>query len=186
MPQSKILVDTTTYIRLAKSIHPLLDVTFGDDEYCLYVLKELDVEFSSNRRLQTSFSWVDEQIYVENRSKKLTLSRKDKRSIEITVDFIKQHKLDNRLSVSNVDILCLAHALVLGIPVVTDDTDMLEVADTFGIKRLKTLNLLHLMMQCGHVDLKKIRQIVSYWEYISDKPANFRQEYIEIFGEKPP
>jgi predicted nuclease of predicted toxin-antitoxin system len=186
MPQSKILLDTNTYIRLAKSIHPLLDAPFGNDDYCLYVLKELDKEFSSNRRLRTSFSWMDEPEYVDNRSKRLTLSRKDKRNIEITVDFLKQHKIDNRLSVSNVDIQCLAYAHVLDIPVVTDDTDMLEVADTFGIKYLKTLNLLRLMLDTGHIDLKKIQQIAAYWEYISDKPAGFRQEYIETFGEKPP
>ncbi|MEA9390931.1 hypothetical protein SJI19_10305 [Acerihabitans sp. TG2] len=41
MPQSKILVDTNAYLRLAKTIRPLLFVTFGDNEYCLYILPEL-------------------------------------------------------------------------------------------------------------------------------------------------
>ena len=42
MPQSKILVDTNSYLRLAKSIRPLLFVPFGDKEYCLYILSELN------------------------------------------------------------------------------------------------------------------------------------------------
>jgi len=186
MPQSKILLDTNAYIRLAKSIHPLLDAAFGADKHCLYVLKELDLEFSRNNRLQTSFSWVDEEEYLANRKKNLYLSKKDKRNIELTVDFLKQHKIDNKLSVSEVDILCLAYGHVLDINVVSDDTDMLEVADVFNIKKMKTLELLYLMFECDYVDIKRVRQIVAYWEYISDKPANFREDYINIFGENPP
>jgi len=164
----------------------LLNNTFGKDEHCLYVLKEVDIEFSRSKRLQTQFAWVDEEQYQANRKKKLTLSNKDKKNIELTVDFLRQHKIENKLSVSNVDILCLAYGLVLNVDVVSDDADMLELANTFGIKTKKTLELLWLMLECDHVDLKKVRQIVAYWEYISDKPGNFRQDYIEIFGEKPP
>ena len=47
MPQSKVLVDSNSYFRLAKSIHPLLFQTFGDEEYCLYVLPELDRAYAS-------------------------------------------------------------------------------------------------------------------------------------------
>ena len=104
----------------------------------------------------------------------------------MTLDFLRQHKVDNRLSVSEVDILYLAHGYVLDIYVVSDDTDMLEVAGAFNIKTKKTQELLHLMLKCEHVDMEKVRQITAYWEYISDKPANFRQDYIDIFGEKPP
>jgi len=186
MPQSKILIDTNTYIRLAKSIHPLLDVPFGEDNYCLYVLKELDDEFSRSARLQTQYSWVEEYDFQDNRKKRLTLSKKNKRETELTLDFLRQHKSDNRLSVSEVDILYLAHGFVLDIYVVSDDMDMLELADVFNIKTKKTQKLLYLMLECDHVDMEKVRQIAAYWEYISDKPANFRQDYIEIFGEKPP
>lgn len=63
---------------------------------------------------------------------------------------------------------------------------MLELADVFNIKTMKIQELLYLMLECDHVDMERVRQIAAYWEYISDKPANFRQDYIEIFGEKPP
>ncbi len=186
MPQSKILVDTNTYIRLAKSIHPLLDTPFGVEEYCLYVLKELDDEFSRSARLQTQYSWVEEQEFQTNRRKCLTLSKQNKREIELALDFLRQHKIDNQLSVSEVDIRYLSHSYVLDIYVVSDDTDMLELAGVFNIKTMKTQELLRLMLECDHVDMEKVRQIAAYWEYISDKPANFRQDYIDIFGEKPP
>lgn len=46
MPQSKILVDTNAYLRLAKTVRPLLFVPFGDNEYCLYILPELNEELA--------------------------------------------------------------------------------------------------------------------------------------------
>lgn len=66
MPQSKILVDTNAYLRLAKTIRPLLFVPFGENEYCLYILPELNKELTS-RKLQSKFPWVDEAEYAENR-----------------------------------------------------------------------------------------------------------------------
>jgi len=47
MPQSKILIDTNTYIRLAQSIRPLLFMPFGESEYCLHILQELNDELSN-------------------------------------------------------------------------------------------------------------------------------------------
>lgn len=186
MPQSKILLDSNTYFRLAKSIHPLLDVTFGKENYCLYVLKELDDEFGRNKRLRTQFGWVEEEEYATNRRKRLTLSKKNKRNIDITIQFLQQYKFDNGLGISQVDILCLAHGHVLDISVVTDDDDMLAVAKDFSIHTMKTLELLRLMLKCGHINKHKIRQIAAYWNYIGDKPSGFRKDYVRLFNEEPP
>lgn len=186
MAQSKILLDSNSYFRLAKSIHPLLDVVFGEENYCLYVLKELDDEFQKNRRLQTQFSWVNEEEYAVNRRKRLTLSRKERRQIDLAIEFFQQHKIENNLGVSLVDILCLAYGHVLSVSVVTDDDDMLNVAKHFKMHSMKTLELLHLMLNCGHIDMAIIQQIVAYWKYMSDKPAGFRQDYIRLFKLSPP
>lgn len=70
MPQSKILVDTNTYLRLAKTIRPLLFETFGENEYCLYILPELNGELS-NSKLQNKFHWVNEEEFCVNRKHSL-------------------------------------------------------------------------------------------------------------------
>ena len=186
MPQSKILLDSNTYFRLAKNIHPLLDVEFSDVNYCLYVLKELDHEHARSPRLRSAFSWVDDDEYTENRKKRLTQSKKQRREIQITIDFLKQHKLDNALGVSHVDIVCLSTAHVLNIPVVTDDGDMIELASTFAIQVMKTQDLMHLMLNCGLIDMAKVRQIAAWWTYMRDKPLSFRADYIRLFREDPP
>lgn len=56
MPQSKILLDSNSYFRLAKSIHPLLFQEFGNKKYCLYVLPELDKEYERQPRLKNKIS----------------------------------------------------------------------------------------------------------------------------------
>ena len=66
MPQSKILVDTNSYLRLAKSIRPLLFVPFGDKEYCLYILSELNEELKTSK-LDNKFPWTQEDEFIENR-----------------------------------------------------------------------------------------------------------------------
>jgi len=186
MPQSKILLDSNSYFRLAKSLHPLLDVVFGNDNYCLYVLRELDREYDKSPVLRRKFNWVNDDEYFDNRKKRLSISRAEKKEIELTVDYLFNYKITNNLGISRIDIQCLAQGYVQDIPVVTDDTDMLDVADAFGIRTMKTLDLMALMLDCGHINWKKIRELVTYWEYIGDKPANFRKDYKRLFGKEPP
>ena len=62
MTQSKILIDTNAYLRLAKTIRPLLFNPFGDNGYCLYILPELNAELTNNR-LVTKFYWIEEDEY---------------------------------------------------------------------------------------------------------------------------
>ena len=189
MPQSKVLVDSNSYFRLAKSIHPLLFQTFGDEEYCLYVLPELDEELSKSPRLKNKFSWAEEPEYSQNRQHYPAVGKKQKREIETAYDYIWNHISTEARGPSPVDARYLAYAYVLGISVVTDDQDMLAVAKIFGIKTLKTLDLMKLMLDGGHIDMTKVREIVSYWRYWRDLPSgerNFNQHYKTLFGEESP
>ena len=91
MAQSKILVDTNAYFRLAQSIRPLLKMEFGEPAYCLYVIKELQDEYNKNPRLRNKFPWVNDPEYAENRSYRLQLSKQAKAEIKQAFDFIFDH-----------------------------------------------------------------------------------------------
>ena len=186
MARTRILLDSNSYFRLANSIHPLLDTEFGDKNYCLYVLKDLEKEYDRSPRLQTKFHWVNEDKYFENRKRKLTVSRKDKKAIDRTVEFLEEHKYNNCLGVSSVDIKNLAHGHVLDIPVVTDDKDMIELAKAFAIETMSSLKLLTLMVKSGHISKKKVRDIITYWKYNKDTPGNYRKEYKKLFKGNAP
>ncbi len=186
MVQSRILVDSNAYFRLAQSIHPLLNVEFGDKRYCLYCLKELQDEYNKSSRLKNAFSWVNDQEYVKNRSHLLKITREEKLEIKRAYDFILDYVRNVHPGVSKVDVLCLAHAEQLCIPVVTDDEEMRIAAGAYNIKTFKTLELLKLMLACSYIDIKKIREIAAYWIYCNDKPKDFGVDYKKLFGEVLP
>ncbi len=187
MAQSKILLDSNTYFRLAKSIHPLLFCPFGKKECCLYVAKELDDEYSRSPRLRSKFAWVDDAEFRENRKHRLTLSRSQRNSELPTVyEFLWDHAITSELGVSRVDVTILAYGYVLNIPVVTDDRDMHALAQEYDIVVWTTLDLLHLMLKESHIDMAKVRQVAGFWSYEQDLPADFVKDYERLFGELPP
>lgn len=83
---------------------------------------------------------------------------------------------------SKVDVWYIAYALELNVPVVTDDQDMTELATTFEVQVIPTLELLKIMLDCGHIDMQSINGICDFWRYISDVPANFKSDYKRLFG----
>jgi len=184
--QSKILVDTNAYFRLAQSIRPLLKTEFGEPPYCLYVIKELQDEYNKSPRLRNKFPWVNDPEYTENRSHRVQLSKQERNEIEQAFDFMFDHKRTAYPTVSRVDVTVLAYAYVLGLPVVTDDTDMLALAKDFDVKTFKTLDLLRLMLECGHIDMAKVREIAGYLVYLNDRPKEFRADYKRLFKEEFP
>lgn len=182
MPQSKILVDTNAYLRLAKTIRPLLFVPFGDNKYCLYVLPELNKELE-NRKLQSKFHWVDEEEFADNRKHFPKISKKQKSSIQQTFEYLWDHVQTELPGPSRVDVMYIAYALELNVPVVTDDQDMTALANVFDAQVLPTLELLKIMLDCGHTDMKTIIGLCDYWRYISDLPANFKSDYDRLFSD---
>ena len=75
---------------------------------------------------------------------------------------------------------------MLEIAVVTDDTDRRALGRSFGIEIMSTLALLKLMLDAGHIDHAKVRQIATYWRHERDLPARFGRDYRRLFGERPP
>ena len=116
MPQRKLLLDTNAYLRLARSIHPLLFIEFGEDQTCLYLIDEFEREFARSRRLRSKFPWVDEPEYRDNGQVRLQIGRKQKREIRMAIDFIGDQADADALGVSAVDVSVLGHAFVPDAP----------------------------------------------------------------------
>lgn len=181
MPQSKILVDTNSYLRLAKTINPLLGIPFCKDESCLYILSELNEELKP-RRFTTKFPWIDEQEYVENREYIPIVGKKLKKQINETYEHIWDYVQTDLPGPSSVDALYLAYALELNIPVVTDDQDMTELAEVFEVTIFSSLKLLKIMFDCQFIKMKIVNGLVEYWRYWDDRPANMEKDYQLFFG----
>ena len=186
MPACNIIVDSCSYFRLAQSIRPLLKIPFGRRKNCLGVIEELNKEYEKSPTLKNKFFWVSQQEYRNNRKSCFSPTINQRSEINHAFFFIREFVRDNRYGVSAVDVSGLAYAYVLKMPIVTDDSEMLEVAKEFEIKTYKTLELMKLMMDDGHIKMGKIRQIVSYWAYQNDEPKSFRRDYKRLFSEAPP
>jgi len=176
MPQSKILLDTNAYLRLAQSINPLLFVSFGEENYTLYMIDDFQKEFNRSQRLKDKFYWVNEPKYVENRKKKIKISKQDKKDIGAAQSIIWEQNISMGLGASRPDVRALAIGYVLNIPVVTDDREMVSLAEVFGIIIWGILKLMKVMYESKHLSLKRLKAIVDYLEYNNDLPyAGFKK-----------
>lgn len=182
MAQTKILLDTNSYLRLAQSIHPLLGIPFGKDDFTLYIHKEIESELNKSSRLQTKFNWIENEEYKQNRKKKLILKKETQEAIENTYDFIHDYQKDVNLCLSRIDIYCIATALEEDILLVTDDQNMIKTCNEYSVKVCSTLELMKLMFDNNHIDLDKVIEITGYWKYEKDEPSNFKKELIKYFG----
>ncbi len=181
-----ILVDSCSYFRLAHSIHPLLNVEFGEEKYKLGVIQELQKEYKKSPTLQNKFYWVDDPEYAENRKRCFSLTQEQKSVINNAFYFMRDTAREEELGVSKVDITALSYANVLGIPIVTDDSDMIALAKEYDIVVFKSLELLHLMYKAGHISKRKVKEIASYWVYLNDTPKSYKKDYERLFNEPAP
>lgn len=192
MAQTKIIVDSNSYFRLAQNIHPLLSQPFGTEEFTLYIHTELNAEFKGSSRIKNKFHWVSESCYVANRGRSINLSKAQKRDIEHAYDYLWEHVQDEFLTPrgkgpSPIDTRIVATALVLGIRVVTDDRDMIELAEAFDVHQVLSLEMMRLMLNEGHINDEKVDQVVEQWVYDNDTPhRNWREDFEEIFERKAP
>lgn len=87
---------------------------------------------------------------------------------------------------SPVDTRILATASELGLRLVTDDQDLLSLANMYGVHALTSLELMKLMLDENHITMNLVRRVVAQWVFDRDTPANFLREYQRLFGEQPP
>ena len=71
---------------------------------------------------------------------------------------------------------------VLEVTIVTDDADMTELANVFGIEVMGILELIQLMVHAKRVAFKDIEALLGYLEYIKDLPyPGFRKKVMKVF-----
>lgn len=186
---TKILVDSNSYFRLARDIHPLLGKPFGDPAYTLYVIRELDEEFSKSQRLLNKFAWVNDALYKANRASCYLGQDIDEFNMRQTIKFMKDHKYQRGLGVSKIDIAVLATAYLLNIVIVTDDIDILEMAKDYEmIECMTSLDVLVWLHGEGIATTQRVKAIAKTWQREKDLPMAqtvFVEKFFDAFGVLP-
>ncbi len=171
MGKTRILLDSNAYLRLANSFHPLLHESFGKQDYVLYVIPEFQKEFDKSPRLRNKFGWVNQPEYVGNRKRRIQISIPQKVQAQLTYSYLWEHNISEGLGASPIDVRALAYGAVLGVPVITDDSDMTELGRVFGIEVKGLLDLLKIMYDSNRIDFQGIKTLLNYLQYIKTFPT---------------
>lgn len=192
------LLDTNTYLRLAKRIRPLLGVAFGQKSYVLTILKDVEDEVRRSRKLLFNFPWFDnEEFGAERDATQIRLKSDEKLLLKNIQSVMRGHVLADidryttggRHPPSDTDCRVLAFGHVREAIVVTDDLGMHLLAKDFEIPIWHGWQLLAKMRTAKVVSNELVREIYEALEINGDLTQTWRDakhsEFARIFGQKP-
>lgn len=193
-----VLLDTNTYLRLAKRIRPLLGVKFGQKDYVLTVLKDVEDEVRRNRTLRFKFPWFDDEAFGNERdAAQVRLKAAERLALENAQSILRGHVLvdvdryttGGRQPPSDTDCRVLAFGQVRDAIVVTDDLGMHLLADDFELPIWHGWQLLAKMKTAKLVENDLVREIYAALERNGDLTATWvaakHTEFSRIFGQRP-
>ncbi len=193
---TQVLLDTNTYLRLAKRIRPAVGREFGQVPYVLVILKAVEDEVYRSARLRFLNPWFDEPEFAEERLAKQTrLNAAEKQDLKLVQDvLLGTVQLDvakyttGRSPPGATDCWLLAYGQVKGAIVVTDDLGMHTLAADAGLKVWHGFELLAKLRTAKIVDNDLVRQIYDALERNNDMTDTWREakhrEFSRIFGNK--
>lgn len=193
---TQVLLDTNTYLRLAKRIRPAIGREFGQVPYVLVILKAVEDEVYRSARLRFLNPWFDEPEFAEERLAKQTrLNAAEKQDLKLVQDvLLGTVQLDvakyttGRSPPGATDCWLLAYGQVKGAIVVTDDLGMHTLAADAGLKVWHGFELLAKLRTAKIVDNDLVRQIYDALERNNDMTDTWREakhrEFSRIFGNK--
>jgi len=192
---TEVLLDTNTYLRLAKRIRPAVGRQFGQVPYVVVILKAVEDEVHRSPRLKFHNPWFDEPEFAQERLAKVKRLSADDRSamtlvqdvllgmVQMEVDKYTSHR---RHPPGATDCWLLAYAQVKNAVVVTDDLGMHTLASEVGLKVWHGFELLAKLKTAKVVDNELIREIYDALERNGDMTETWRQakhrEFARIFG----
>lgn len=195
---TEVLLDTNTYLRLAKRIRPAVGRQFGQVPYVLVILKVVEDEVHQSSKLRFNNPWFDEPEFAQERlAKQVRLSAADKAQIELVKGVLlgivqldlEKYTSHKRSPPGRADCWLLAYGQVRDAIVATDDLGMHTLAAEAGLKVWHGYELLAKLKTAKVVDNDKVREIYEALEANGDLTATWRQakhaQFARVFGPKP-
>lgn len=193
-----VLLDTNAYLRLAKRIKPMLGVKFGQKEYVLTILKDVEDEVHRSARLKFQFPWFSNpELAAERFAQSIKLSRDEQAQLNAAASMLRGWVLSNiasytshgRSPPSSTDCRVLAFGQIRTAIVVTDDLGMHQLAKDFEIAVWHGHELLKKMLTAKAVNADLVREIFEALEANNDLPLTWRHSrhtaFSKIFGPPP-
>jgi hypothetical protein len=193
-----VLLDTCTYLRLAKRIRPLVGRKFGLKNYVITILKDVEDEVLRNQMLQYMNPWFsDKDLQEERLAKRVNLSPEEKKKIAVAQSIFRDYVLENAIAFSKnkrsppslVDCGLLAFCQVREAIVATDDLGMHQLAKEFGLQVWHGYQLLDKLRSAKEVNHALIEEIYAALDANGDLTATWRDAkytvFAKVFGKVP-
>jgi hypothetical protein len=194
-----VLLDTNAYLRLAKRVRPLLGVPFGQKQYVVTVLEDVENEVHRSARLRLHYPWFDgdASLAAERVARRLRLSREEQAQLEAAARFLHQWVLQDvqrftvggRSPPSLTDCRVLALGQLRPAIVVTDDLGMHDLAREFSIGVWHGFDLLAKLRTAKSISDEQVREIYAALEANGDLTATWREAkhkvLAKVFGRNP-
>lgn len=190
-----VLLDTNVYVKLAKRVQPLLGKKFGQKDYVLTILRDVEDEVHRNPRLRHDYPWFDAANLANERlAHSPRLSAQDKNTLAVATSVLHGLvKMDptkfmtkGRSPPSYTDCRMLAFGQIRPAIVVTDDLSMHELAAMVGIDIWHGPELLKKMLSAKLIGNELVREIYAALEVNNDLTATWveakHNAFVKIFG----
>lgn len=174
-----LLLDTNAYLRLAKRIRPMLGAKFGQKNYEIKILKDVEDEVFRNGSLLFKFPWFESDEHANERlANQIRLSKVERSDLNVTTSVLRGHVLSDlgaylRSPPSPVDCKVLAFGQVRNAIVVTDDLGMHHLAGEFDIPVWHGHDLLKKMLSAKVITTEQVREIFEALEVNGDLPKSW-------------
>ena len=172
-----VLLDTNAYLRLAKRIRPLLGQKFGQKDYVLTILKDVEEEVHRSARLKYNYPWFDAVSLADERlAHSPRLSKEDKAKLAAATSVIHglvqmdaaRFMVKGRSPPSFIDCRVLAFGQIRPAIVVTDDLGMHELANMLDIEIWHGPELMKKMLSAKAINNDLVREIYTALEANND------------------
>lgn len=176
----------------------MLGVKFGQKDYLLTILKDVEEEVRRSPRLQFNYPWFqDPDIADERMAKRVRLSADEKATLASAISILRgvvladaeSYTAYGRSPPSTTDCRVLAFGQIREAIVVTDDWGMHQLASEFGLTVWHGHELLKKMHTAKLIDNQQVKGIYEALENNNDLPKAWREvrhtAFKKIFGPTP-
>lgn len=191
-----VLLDTNAYLRLAKRVRPLLGKKFGQKDYVLTILRDVENEVKRSPRLRHDYPWFDAAALASERlahTPRLTAQETAKLAAAASVlhGLVQMEPArfmtKRRSPPSYTDCRVLAFGQIRPAIVVTDDLGMHELASMVGINDIwHGPELLKKMLGAKLIGNELVREIYAALEANNDLTGTWvdakHSTFVKIFG----
>jgi len=173
----------------------MLGIKFGQKEYALTILKDVEDEVHKSSKLQFLYPWFDQEDLTKERiSKRVRLTPSERKQVQAATSILREHVLSDasrytsqgRSPPSPTDCYILAFGQIRPAIVATDDLGMHLLAKDFGLPIWHGHELLKKMLTAKLIDNVLVKEIYEALENNSDLTLTWKKAkhtaFKKIFG----